>query len=245
VDFTLQLTFENPDFYIRETVAEGGSPSKLRIDSASLHIKHVLPSPEVRLSHEKGLQIGRKCIYEYKRGDIYVQSISKGTTSLAISNLYNGPAPSLAIFGMLKASDYNAVRKSSPFTFAHNNLKNFSFVYNSENIPSNGYDIKIASNLSCYAQVFSKVYESLGHHASPGSTLITRENFPNSHFLIIQDFSSFNNALADVSEPLKNVLLGVSGAFTTPTTETLIGMLYVLVPSRIEIDKHRNVEVVL
>jgi hypothetical protein len=245
VSFTLNLTFESQEFYLMENVSASAKPSKLKFENASLLVKHVTPIPAIRLAHEKGLMSGKRAIYEMKKGDVFIQSIPTGTLNLQINNFYTGVAPSLMIFGLVKSSSYHGTRKENPFVFNHYNLNQFSFIYDGAMRPANGYNFNISETHSCYMQLFSRIYENLGHHNSDRAVGITTENFTTDHFFIVEDCSKFNVALSDISEPLETVTIGVSGSFKAATTHTLMAMLYVLVPSRFEIDKNRTVEVVI
>lgn len=245
VSFNLRLNLESPEFYFVEDIVKTMTTSKLKIDDAKLCIRHVKPSSEVLLAHERLLASGEPAVYEYKRGEIFTQNVAKGASNLNIMNFYSGPRPSLALFGMVKNSSYTGDRKENPFEFKPNDLKSFNFVINGNARPLNPYEFIVDSTHSCYTHLFSKVYESLGFHNSDRSNLITYDNFAKDHFMIVEDLSNFNIGLTDINEPLRDVTIGINGTFNKATTETLTCILYLLIPSRFEVSGNRAVTLVL
>lgn len=249
VSLSIRLNLENPDFFIKEAkftnnTVETKTDSILKIDSAKLYVRHTVPSTDIILAHERLLSAGRSAIYEYKRGEIYTQTIAAGTNNLNVLNLYQGPKPSLIVFGMVSNEAYSGSRMKDPFLFTSQNLKSFNFVINGSSRPVNPYDIQMDDSHSCYNHVFSKVFESLGYHNTDHSNLVTRENFKN-HFLILEDLSNFNISLSDINEPSENVNIGVSGTFSKTLKETITCVLYLLIPSRFEVSGNRRVTLVL
>lgn len=245
ISFSLRLNLENPDFFIQEDIAKTKTTSKLKIVDAKLYIRHVTPSSDIVLAHERLLSSGKNAIYEYKRGEVISSNVAAGTKNILIPNFYNGPKPSLIVFGMLPNKSFTGDRASNPFKFGHNNLTAFNFIINGASRPANPYTIQNDTTHSCYAHLFSRVYEALGYHKSDQSNLITKSNFIIDHFLIIEDLSTFNIALTDVLEPASNVSIGINATLSTSLTSTMTCVLYMLIPSRFEVSANRAVTVIL
>lgn len=80
-------------------------------------------------------------------------------------------------------------------------------------------------------------------HTTDKSLGVSRESFIKNRFMIAQDFTNSGNALSDIVEPFETVSLGVSGTFEKPTSEVLTLLLYLMIPSRIDVYSNRSVAV--
>lgn len=145
---------------------------------------------------------------------------------------------------MIKNTSFAGSRKEDPFLFQIFNLKTFNFQVNSVSKPQTPYELASNDTHDCLAHVFSHLYESLGHHNSDVSNLVTRKNF-SKHFLILEDLSQLNLALSDINEINENTTIGVSGTFSAPLADTITCVLYVMLPGRFEIEANRRVTTIL
>lgn len=59
ISLSVRLNLASPEFYIQENVVDTATTSELKILSAKLYIKHVTPSNDIILSHERLLASGR------------------------------------------------------------------------------------------------------------------------------------------------------------------------------------------
>jgi hypothetical protein len=245
VSFTLRLHLESPTFFIVEDVTKTKTETQLKIVSSRLYIRHVVPTNDVILAHERLLSQNKRAIYEYKRGNVITQNIGKGTNNLEILNFYTGIQPSLVVFGMIDNDAYSGSRSKNPLEFKHNSLTSFNFVVNGTSRPVNPYSVEIDEKHECYAHLFSRIYESLGLHDADKSNLLTPKTFKDKMFLIAEDLSVFNLALTDILEVSRSVTIGVSGSFAKSLPQNITCILYLLIPSRIEIAADRSVSLVL
>jgi hypothetical protein len=244
VEVSFKFAFQDPDYYIIENTALSGTTSNLKIVSANLYIRNVVPVPEIILAHERILALKKThAIYEYKKGVIITQNLSSGTSQLDIPNFYLGIRPSLAIFMLCKSSIFAGERKSSPYEFKNLNLSSFQFILNGESRPSQEMKIEIDEKNSCFAQAFSKLHEALGHHGSLKSNMVTPDNYVTDRFMIGEDFTSLTFANSDINQINESAVLGVRGTFNKPLEQLTVAILYLSVQSAIEIDANRSCRV--
>lgn len=240
VSVQIRFNLESDNFFIQETTAN----SKLKILDATLYIRHVIPKESVLLSIERTLASGKNAIYEYKRGDIYTQTLPANISTLNIPNFYSGPKPSLVLLCFVENAAYVGDRTKNPFEFKHFDLTSFNFLINSTAKPVNPYKIKITDDEKCYSQIFNKVYESIGLNQSSNSVAVNRSNFASSMFYLMEDLTSNNTALDDVTEPMESCTLGVNGTFAKPLPTSVTCILYMMIQGRFDVNANRQVSVV-
>lgn len=246
VGVSFRFHLDEPDKYIKEkasNVTKNG-PSILKIHGSKLYIRHVIPSNEIILAHERLLASNRNAIYEYKRSSVITQNLAKDSSNLEIVNMYSGPRPSLILFGMLEHDSFSGNREKSPFEFKPFDLASFNFVINGSNRPTNPLTYEKSDSSSCYAHIFSQVYEALGYHDAIEYNTVTQESFIKDKFFILHDLTSFNLGLSDINEVSQNVSIGVRGYFKKPLPHIVTCVLYMLIPSRFEVSGNRTVTLV-
>jgi hypothetical protein len=244
VEVGIKFTLQDPEYFIIEDVAKSKTTSQLKILSANLYLRHVVPSPEIILAHERILALKKiPALYEHKKGIIITQNLAKGTTSLDIPNFYSGIRPGLAVFALCKSLNFSGQRKTNPFEFNHFGLTSFQFCMNGEPRPLQPLTMKIDNSNSCFAQAFSKLHEALGHHANLKHNLITPTNFITNRFMLAEDFTTMAFANSDINQINESAVLGVRGMFNTPLDDLTVAILYISVQSAIEIDVNRSCRV--
>lgn len=179
------------------------------------------------------------------KGEIVTQNIAKGVANLSITNFYRGVKPSLIAFMMVDNAAFAGDRALNPFEFKMNGLRTFNFIVNGSAKPTNPYEMWVDKDHNCYSHVFSKVYESLGYNDSERSSLITYENFKSTHFMIVDDLTSFNVGLTDINEVNAEITLGVNGTFASALTNGITCILYMLLPSRFDVSANRAITLIL
>lgn len=242
VSVDLKFTLESPEFYFVQSVTDEIRPAKLKIHDARLLIRHIKVGNFVRLAHEK-LLMNNPIAYERKHGVIRTFNVPANSSNISVSHFYSGIRPSLIVFACVKNSSIVGVRSENPFNFGHTNLRSFNFLINGQSLPATPYDVHIDSEIKCYSHIFSSVFEGLGLHASDRSNLVTKTNFANDHFLVVQDLTRFNIGLSNIDEVLSNVVIGIEGKIATPLESTMTCILYMLLPSRLTIAWNREVRV--
>lgn len=255
VSISIRLNMEDPNFFFIESTAptvagtgdaQGtftggtGNTSILKLLDAKLYVRHVTPKEAVTLGIERTL-LTKNAVYEFRRGEIRTQNVSSGVSSISIPQLYQGPRPSLVALGILDHRSLSA-RDRDPFTFAHFNMTNYAWILNGSYKPANGYELKISDNEDTFNQVYSRIYEVLGHQSEGRTCLINRKNFRVNRFLLLEDCSSLGLGL-DIKEPTENCTIGFKATFSTPLPDNVTVMLYLSLDSRVEISSTRVVEV--
>lgn len=251
VSVSFKFNLANADFFLQESNSTSGSdsaavarkPSVLKMLEAKLFIRHVSVSPEYLLGVERAIAQSGKVSYEFDRGVIISQTCPAGLGNIHFPHFYQGLKPKIALFLMCTNVSYVGSRQTSPFSFKHFNLQTFSFILNGSNVPSNAYEFKDTETEKCYSQIYSKVYESMNLHSTDKSIGLSRESFIKDRFMIAHDFTNSGNALSDVVEPMETVSVGISGNFEKPTTEVLTLLLYMMIPTRIDVHANRSVAV--
>lgn len=241
VSFNLRLSLENPDFYLIEP-ADSGTKSVLKILDARLYLRHVTPTPDLILAHEKILASGnRNATYEYKRGMVITQNVPAGVTNLNIPNFYSGNRPAMAVFCMVENGIFVGNRAKTPYEFSTHGLSKMNFLINGQVKPSHPLEITTTTDENYTSQIFSHLYQSLNYHNTDKSVIITQESFVKDHFLIPLDLTASGSALSDANEVLQNVTIGITGTFNKALSTTITCILYLLLPSRFEITGSRAI----
>lgn len=244
VTLNLRFSLENSDFFFMEPQAdkETGVRSALKITDARLYVRHVMPTVELMVSHEKILSGNtRNAIYEMKKGVVLTQNLSAGLTSLMIPNFYTGIRPALIVFGMVENEAFVGNRKKNPYDFAPHGLKHMNFLINGVPKPSHPLEFSLTETENYTSQIFTHLYQALNYHQTDKSIIITQDSFAKDHFLIPLDLTASGTALSDSNEMLQNVTIGLSGSFKNALKTTITCVLYLLVPSRFEITGSRAI----
>lgn len=238
VSFGLRLNFETPDFFLNET---GTKNAVIKITEAKLLVRHVNLNPELGLSIERKLQ-SNVATYEYNRGTVCSVNIPSGLTSLNVPNLYNGIRPNLAIFMMVDHQAHLGNISLNPWKMEPFGLQNFSFVFDGNLNPPNGYSF--GGTDENYTQIFAKLYEALGYHNLDRSAFVTQENFKTNNFMIAHDLTAFSTGMSQILDPIQQVSIGVTGKFKEALTKPITCLLYLLLPSKFEIAANRSISVI-
>lgn len=251
IQVAFRFNMQGLDFVLQENLTVGTGqaattrkPSVLKLLEAKLYIKHFSVVPSFLVGLERAIASNQKVSYEFDRGIVISQSCPPGMGNLQYPHLYQGLKPKIAIFFMCTNANYlGNGRQSSPFTYKHFGLQTFNFILNGSSVPSNAYEIKDASKEKCYSQVYSKIYEAMNIHSSDKSIGLTMESFIKDRFMLAHDFTNSGSSLSDVLEPLEQISLGVAGSFEKPTTEALTLLIYLMIPTKIDVYSNRSVVV--
>lgn len=240
VSLQIKFNMENPNMFIQE---DSKIHSNFKLLGAKLFVKHVIVKDDLLLSTERFLT-NHNAVYEFNNAIVISANVPASSSTLNLTNIYNGFRPSMIGFTMVSNKNFSGSRLTNPFDFKLFGLKNFAFLIDNQESPTPSYDLTNTTETSNFNRAFLSIYQSLNLMDSERGCLINRENYMKDRFMILSDLTSFDNALMDVNEAPSNISIGVTGSFSTALTETVTCLFYLLIPKCIEISANRAVTVV-
>jgi hypothetical protein len=240
VDLTFRLDLEKPDFYL---VQSSETKSELHILEAKLYVRHVTPTPALSLSIERALT-NSPANYEFKKPLLLTQNLPIGTKSLNVQNLYQGLKPSFILCAFVGSKEMEGDLKSSPYKFMPFGLRTFSFVINGNLIPQTPLEFDVSDTATVSARMYERLFESFELSKTDKTFQITRKMFNNNFFFIAQNLSLEYNAFSNILEPPSSCNIGITGSFSEALTESVTVLAYLVLDSKLEIDKIRQINVV-
>ena len=108
------------------------------IVDAYLNVCFVEISPAILVGHAAALKHS-PALYPYYMSDLRTHSISKGSYTFSIDNLFQGDVPSEVIVGLVSAKAYSGAYEMNPFYFYHYNCNFCGFYINNRSVPSEPY----------------------------------------------------------------------------------------------------------
>lgn len=241
---SIRLEFNSLDFIIIESESSDKKQTNsiIQIHELSLFIKRYNLRESYLFEIERQLT-KTPAIYETRKTVLIHFLVPSKTTVLNLTNLYNSLRPDFAIVCFLSSKQFNGDRMTDSLVFKTYDIKSFSFLLNNKSFPKTPYTFNFSDKEKCYARALSDLYSAIQLRNKNESVLVSKDNYE-SRFFIACDFSSSEHALLNINSPLEFSLLGVNCVFNKAQEDSLIGLLYLLVPTKFQINSNRMVEVV-
>jgi hypothetical protein len=240
VDLTFRFDFEKPEFYLVQT---DDAKAELHILEAKLFVRHVTPTPSLSLSIENALTVS-PANYDFKKPLLITQNVPTGSQSLNLQNLYQGLRPSFILCTFISSKEMEGDLKKTPYAFKPFGLKTFNFVVNGNLLPQTPLEFDVGDSATISARMYERLFESFELSKTDKAFQITRKMFNENFFFITQNLSLEYNAFSNILEPPSSCNIGITGSFSQALTESVTVLAYLILDSRFEISKARQINVV-
>ncbi|XP_060094782.1 uncharacterized protein F54H12.2-like [Heteronotia binoei] len=172
VDVKIKLTRSKDAFFLMVDDLNRGC--KLNIFSASLFIKKVRVTPDVRLGHAEAL-FTANAKYPVDHVGIKVFGIPAGSCVSNQENLILGQLPKLLVFGLVDNESFRGAHNENPFNFKHYDINFFTFYLDGEQVPTKPLqpDFEAGNRMRKYMQLA----QATGKHMKDRSLFVNRKEF--------------------------------------------------------------------
>jgi hypothetical protein len=141
VQLQIKFTKSKSDFYVMSAKAD--TEAVFRFLDATLHVRHVKPSPTIQLAHTRALE-KVNARYDMTRVALKTFTFGAGIKSVSIDNAVLGTLPKRLLFTMLRNVDFTGSPDTNPCFFRHFGLNNFVMYVNGRQVPSEGLSLNTA-----------------------------------------------------------------------------------------------------
>ena len=209
---------------------------RLIITNAILKVCQVRVHPAMILAHNQGLS-QTLAVYPFWRSNVKSFTISPGSQSYLIDNIYHGHVPSKIIIGFVTNEAYNGNIKLNPFNFVHENVNCLEVSVDNVPVPHRPLKPDFANNN--YIPSYLSLMDS--NYGTDNGIIITSEDYPFGYSLFLFDLQSYLNTDL-MSKPIKgHVTINIT--FANALTSSLNAIVYAKFPDIVSIDQSRNVYV--
>jgi hypothetical protein len=209
---------------------------KIEFTEIELITRYVKLPPQIHANLKEAMNT-KPYIYNYNKTDIRSFVLSTGIKNFNAFNIFSGQIPSRVIFTMADSDAVAGSKGTSPFKFAHNNMKSFKFVYNDVQIPINDlkYNLKGVEGMELYNYVNGQLSLNRSEQFSP---MYTYEQFLNDFFCISTNFQD-DVSVSPLTTPYSPGSLSLEISFEDALTKNLtLILLAEFDQSYFEIDKN-------
>ncbi|CAH0384087.1 unnamed protein product [Bemisia tabaci] len=236
VDLKLRLVRTRDSFSLL-----GKEGYKINIFEANLFARRVKVSPNVLISHAKGLEM-TSAKYPITRADVKTNTIPAGVRSASLDNVVSGQLPTRIIMGMVSNTAFNGDITLNPFNFQTFGLDYASFHIDGQQIPG----VILTPNFDSeeYIRTFHTLFSGTGIHYSDSGNEINREEYTAGYGLIALDFTPDLEAhIKSHWSLVRHGSLRIELRFNAALAAAITVITYTEFDNVIEIDKSRNVVV--
>lgn len=241
VDLRITFNIEKTAFYL----LEDGTESNLKILEAQLFMNHVVVNPSILLAHHHVLQT-KNAIYPYNKVEVKSFTIYPGNNTLSIDNAVIGQIPNFLVFCMVKNRAYSGNRGLDPFNFENFKIQRFNLLVNGVQVPSQALDFDFSnSNNVQSSRAYNLLFRACGIKHYDRGLQISKEMFDKNSFILAFDLTADHSNSSVCSNLISQGTIRIEGRFSEPLDEAVTCLVYCEYDSMIDIDKHRNIRVLL
>lgn len=217
--------------------------SKIIVKDLKLFVRHYELTPSLDKTIDDKLNSNVPAIYDFKGGKLTFINIPQGVRTSYNPNILHGLMPEFIACFFIKNSTFVGEATEDIFEWTHHGISEFSFVINGLHYPRIPFNFKINNNENCFARALSGLYSAVGYRGLNKSCAVNKNNYMDKLFIIAHDTSACKLSLTNVTSELQSATYGVSIILNEPLTYTLTCCLYTITPSRVSINKDREVTV--
>jgi len=241
VDLRITFNIEKAAFYLMESATE----SNLKILEAQLFMNHVTVNPSILLAHHRVLQ-SKNALYPYNKVEVKSFTLYPGNNTLSIDNAVIGQLPNFIAFCMVKNKAYSGNRSMDPFKFEHFNIQRFNLLVNGVQVPSQAleFDFTNPENVKS-SRGYNMLFRANGIKHVDRGLQITKDMFDKNYFILAFDLTADHANSTVCSNLINQGTIRIEGRFAEALNEAVTCLVYCEYDSMIDIDKHRNIRVIL
>lgn len=220
IDVRLRFARSTSDFMVIS--AETDKKYKIKINSATFHVRQLQVLPEIALGHQHLLKSGKSVKYPIVRVSCSSYTIMTGVLSDHRGNLYLGHLPKRVILGITKNQNFNGTLGTNAFHFGVQNVSSMQLSVNGRGIPSK--PIMTSYSDDGEGEIYNRAYYLMmsGLHKTVGGDelYLTPEQWRNGYgFYVFQISEDYHSNEMFGMERSGSMSLDI--VFRKPTTEPL------------------------
>lgn len=238
VELRIVLSREKEQFYMLEKDAD---TSFVQILDANLFMNHVTLNPGILIAHEQALA-KRNAIYNYKRVEIKSFTIGSQKSSFSLTQINNSQIPNFLCFCMVSNAAYTGKRSENPFWLRNYDISNFYLTINGVQFPTQPLMFNYENpDHPISTRAYSNLFKNVGIHYHNHGTLIKKDFFDKSNFLLCFDLSNDASFSDHCLNLLNQGTVIAELRFAKPLPHTITCLCYAEYDSCIEIDSSRQI----
>jgi len=217
---SIKMTFKrtDPEFYLLSPDAAALNYN-IRIADMKMHVTYVTLEPEIKKYHDDLFSKGNHSIMEYQKIEVTTKQFPSGLTELAFDNfIAGGVEPKQIVIGLVKTKSFDGDKKTSPFTFAHCNVRKAYLRRNNTIFPNEPATYDFAKNDLIVPYV--KFLKNIGFDELDDACIITLQNFKEDSTFFTFDLTPDNcNSYHHHGPSFGNIDIKLE--LTEPTTDAM------------------------
>ena len=231
VDVGINLVQNKNSFRL---IAQGTEQYKLKLTHVSLKACKVYPDNNMIISHGETM-LEEEALFPFTQIDIKTFSISQGTYTINLDDVYQGKIPSLLVCGFVDSAAYAGDYSKNPFNFQHEHVDSFTCCADNQALPFDGINTKFSADnfQEAYLALFTARGDGL---ANVGGTDITRTDFKDGYTLFVFNLDSHLHEDAEQQPKQRIGNLSLKIKLSRALTQSATLVCYARFPSLITID---------
>ncbi len=245
----VRLTLERnkDEFVLHGNLPDGGAGAAahaqatfgLKVLSASLIIRHIVPVPSIVMNHAKLLSQAQSAKYPIRRVVPTSYTINRGSRNDLKTGLFTGQLPHRITIGIVNNEAYNGSLELNPFNFHHYNLESIQLQVGSKHVPAT--PLKLDYQQDAFLEGYFSIFNQTGQYGSDEGNGISRSAYPHGNALYCFNLSKDLNIEDDHFNPTNQGSIAVDLVFREALPETVSVIAIGEFDNTIEIDLARNV----
>jgi hypothetical protein len=237
VDVGLMLTRSQPNFVLScatDGTSGGGSPFKIQIVDAQLHVKRLVINPQLVQKLNQKSSSTQRFQYPFSLPTIKYFTLPSASLGSSGEIVFSGQLPQLIIVGLVDHSAFTGKLSKSPYNFLPYNLTSIKLSVNNESVSCQSLTLDFANDeyLKAYRNII------LAAESRVVGNNISRTEFKTGNVLYLFDLSSNSGqGLAARRVGQVKVELKLSEALSSPLQVIVYGQTQ----SLLQVDSNRNV----
>jgi hypothetical protein len=235
VNLSLRLWPSSPEFCMMATKGEGVTKFQFQITEAVLKVCKVTLASSVLISHAESFKRS-DALYPYYKTLLKTETVTKGSLSHTIENIFLGEVPSMVTIGFVASEGFNGSFVRNPFKMDVSVVKKISLHVDDVSTPA----LPLKVDGERYIDAYQQLYSALGCFNEDQSIGISREDWGEGYGLFCFELApnQFDKRAQSITKSA-NVRLNIEWNGTLPENYNVI--IYAKTPSLISIDKSRKI----
>jgi hypothetical protein len=209
---------------------------KVKVTEARLNLCHVTLTPELTLAINDSLKLA-PCLYPYDKSIVKSYTITKGTQTLTIPDVFTHTCPNRIYVVMVNSTNFIGDYHSNPFFFRHMNVSEIGFYVNNRSLPT--APIKMNFTDSEYTSNFIEMFQNL--KLMHPDCLITYDEFFRGYTIFCFDLSTSHTEGLSTQTIVGQTKLEMR--FSKPLADSTTVIIYGKVKTCLSINQDRLLEI--
>ena len=184
VPINLKIVLNEPEFFLFSPNPPNNF--KLKIEEASIWLRHVAISPDVELAHDAALQ-RKNALYPVHRTDIEVYQMGRGQRGITISSPFQGRVPDKLVMVLLENDSIDGSYTNNPFMFKHFNITAVTITLDGD--PVGATPLKTDFGYNLYMRAYHNLFNAVNKTYADFGTDITYDDFAQGYSIFCFDLT--------------------------------------------------------